>query len=84
MEIFERVYRNIIRNFNELPVTVNKTVDIINKSINNVRVPPLTRDNVLYYYIPMQGLVSYTTLSVSVMNPHLMVRYCRLLQFNNQ
>ncbi|KAI5631551.1 hypothetical protein NE865_15728 [Phthorimaea operculella] len=39
-----------------------------------MKVPPLNKDNILYYYLPMQGLVSYTTLSVTVMNPLLMVR----------
>ncbi|XP_034824630.1 uncharacterized protein [Maniola hyperantus] len=74
MEILESIYHNIRRQFNTLPATVNKTVDTVNKSINQVKVPPFTRDNVLYYYLPIQGLVSYTTLSVGVMNPHLMIR----------
>lgn len=74
MEILEKVYRNLRRHVTNMPTCVPHAVDFINKSVNNVRLPPLTRDNMLYYYLPMQGLVSYTTLSVSVMNPHLMVR----------
>ncbi|KAL4703482.1 hypothetical protein ACJJTC_014352 [Scirpophaga incertulas] len=56
------------------PVNVPKAVDVINKSLSRTRLPAFTKDNVLYYYLPIQGLVSYTTLSVTVMNPHLMVR----------
>lgn len=75
MEILERIYDIVRRQFNTLPATVNRTVDTVNKSLYQVRVPPFTKENVLYYYLPIQGLVSYTTLSVGVMNPHLMVRY---------
>ncbi|KAI8428846.1 hypothetical protein MSG28_007493 [Choristoneura fumiferana] len=74
MEILERIYRNIRGHISSMPATVPKAVDFVNKSVNKVKIPPFTRDNVLYYYIPLQGLASYTTLSVSVMNPHLMVR----------
>ncbi|VVC96456.1 unnamed protein product [Leptidea sinapis] len=74
MEVFERYYRFFTRKLNDLPVTINRSIDLVNKSLSNIRVPPFSRDNVLYYYLPLQGLVSYTTLSVSVMNPHLMVR----------
>lgn len=74
MDILERIYLNIRRQIINLPNTVPKTVDQLNKSVSNLRLPPFTKDNVLYYYVPLQGLVSYTTLSVSVMNPHLMVR----------
>lgn len=77
MEILERIYDIVRRQFNTLPATVNRTVDTVNKSFNQVRVPPFTKENVLYYYLPIQGLVSYTTLSVGVMNPHLMVRYVK-------
>lgn len=74
MDILERIYLNIRRQIINLPNTVPKTVDQLNKSVSSLRLPPFTKDNVLYYYVPLQGLVSYTTLSVSVMNPHLMVR----------
>ncbi|KPI97929.1 PREDICTED: uncharacterized protein LOC106125170 [Papilio xuthus] len=74
MEFFEKIYANIKTQVFSLPVTVPKTVEYINKSVNRIRIPPFTKDNVLFYYLPLQGLVSYTTLSVSVMNPHLMVR----------
>ncbi|CAH0627189.1 unnamed protein product [Chrysodeixis includens] len=74
MDILEKIYRNIRQHIANLPGTVPKTVDLLNKSVANVRLPPFNKDNVLYYYLPLQGLVSYTTLSVSVMNPHLMVR----------
>lgn len=75
MDILEKVYRNCRQHLLNLPAAVPKSIDFLNKSVNNIKLPPFTRDNVLYYYIPMQGLASYTTLSVSVMNPHLMVRY---------
>lgn len=74
MEILYRVYHNLKRQFSALPATVSKTVEKVNKSIIHARVPPFTKENVLFYYLPMQGLVSYTTLSIGVMNPHLMVR----------
>lgn len=35
---------------------------------------PLTRENVLFYYIPMQSVVSYAALSVNIMNPTLVAR----------
>ncbi|EFA00618.1 uncharacterized protein LOC663525 [Tribolium castaneum] len=35
---------------------------------------PLTFQNVLFYYAPIQGVVSYTSLSVNVMNPSLVLR----------
>lgn len=74
MEILERIYRNIRGHISSMPATMPKAVDFVSKSVNKVKIPPFTRDNVLYYYLPLQGLASYTTLSVSVMNPHLMVR----------
>lgn len=74
MDILERIYRNIRVYLHNLPTTLPKTMDCVNKSITKIKLPPLTKDNILYYYLPVQGLVSYTTLSVSVMNPHLMVR----------
>lgn len=74
MDILEKLYYNVRRQIRNLPATVPKTIDLVNKTVSNVRLPPFTKDNVLYYYLPLQGLVSYTTLSVSVMNPHIMVR----------
>lgn len=35
---------------------------------------PLTKQNILYYYAPLHGLVSYGALSVNVMNPALAIR----------
>lgn len=32
---------------------------------------PFTKENIYYYYIPIQGLASYGALSVNVMNPAL-------------
>lgn len=78
MDILEKVYRNVRQHVINWSGSLPKTVDILNKSVSNVRLPPFTKDNVLYYYLPLQGLVSYTTLSVSVMNPHLMVRYVNI------
>lgn len=78
MDILEKIYRNVRLQITNLSASVPKTVDVLNKSVANVKLPPFTKDNVLYYYLPLQGLVSYTTLSVSVMNPHLMVRYVNI------
>lgn len=36
---------------------------------------PLTSQNLLFYYAPAQGVLSYTALSVNVMNPSLVLRY---------
>lgn len=36
---------------------------------------PLNVNNILYYYAPLQGVFSYTALSVNVMNPNLILRY---------
>lgn len=74
MDILERIYNGLKRQVVTIPATITKSVDTINKSMNQVRIPPFTKDNVLFYYLPMQGLVSYSTLSIGVMNPHLMVR----------
>lgn len=35
---------------------------------------PLTKNNILYYYLPAQGVISYAALSVNVMNPSLVMR----------
>lgn len=74
MDILEKIYRNLKRQICGLPACINGTVEVVNKTVSNVKVPPFTKENILYYYLPIQGLVSYTTLSVTVMNPHLMVR----------
>lgn len=42
---------------------------------------PLTSENILFYYAPIQGVVSYTALAVNVMNPSLIVRYILLSLF---
>ncbi|XP_055628175.1 uncharacterized protein LOC129769748 isoform X2 [Toxorhynchites rutilus septentrionalis] len=36
---------------------------------------PATKENILYYYMPLQSMVSYAALSVNVMNPSIAVRY---------
>lgn len=82
MDILQKLYINLKQQVTFLPATVSKTVETVNKSLNQVRVPPVTKENVLFYYLPMQGLVSYTTLSVGVMNPQLMVRYVTLKLFS--
>lgn len=74
MDIFEKIYNEIRNQFRKLPANVPAALSSINKTVSKVELPSLTVDNVLYYYLPLQGLVSYTTLSVGVMNPHLMVR----------
>ncbi|KAK4872782.1 hypothetical protein RN001_014811 [Aquatica leii] len=35
---------------------------------------PLTGHNILFYYAPLQGALSYSALSVNVMNPSLILR----------
>lgn len=35
---------------------------------------PFTKNNILYYYFPVQSLVSYAALSVNVMNPSVAIR----------
>lgn len=35
---------------------------------------PLTTQNLLFYYAPAQGVLSYTALSINVMNPSLVLR----------
>lgn len=36
---------------------------------------PFTTHNILFYYAPIQGALSYTSLSVNVMNPSLVLRF---------
>ncbi|XP_037032542.1 uncharacterized protein LOC119071669 [Bradysia coprophila] len=35
---------------------------------------PLTKQNILYYYAPLNGMVSYAAMSINVMNPSLAYR----------
>lgn len=35
---------------------------------------PITTQNILFYYAPVQGVLSYTALSINVMNPSLVLR----------
>ncbi|XP_018567610.1 uncharacterized protein LOC108908161 [Anoplophora glabripennis] len=35
---------------------------------------PLNAHNILFYYAPVQGVLSYTALSINVMNPSLVLR----------
>uniref|UniRef100_B8RIX1 Conserved insect protein n=1 Tax=Culex tarsalis TaxID=7177 RepID=B8RIX1_CULTA len=35
---------------------------------------PLTKENILFFYIPVQSMVSYAALSVNVMNPSIAIR----------
>ncbi|GBP44399.1 hypothetical protein EVAR_81313_1 [Eumeta japonica] len=74
MEVVQRICRKIKNHVIAAPESLPIALEAVNKSLSRVKIPPFTRDNILYYYIPMQGLMSYTTLSVTVMNPHLMVR----------
>jgi hypothetical protein len=36
---------------------------------------PLTRENVLGFYLPVNSLISYTALSVNIMNPALRTKF---------
>ncbi|XP_035794646.1 uncharacterized protein LOC118467847 [Anopheles albimanus] len=42
--------------------------------VGGLRLRPLTKENILYYYFPMKGMVSYAALSVNVMNPSIAIR----------
>ncbi|XP_067008904.1 uncharacterized protein [Anabrus simplex] len=42
--------------------------------IKELELKPLTTENLMYYYMPLQGAVGYTFLSVNVMNPTLVSR----------
>lgn len=44
------------------------------KCCGKLGLKPLTGHNILYYYAPLQGVLSYTALSVNVMNPSLILR----------
>lgn len=47
-----------------------------NKSVvKSLGLKPLTKENILYYYVPLQSMVSYAALSVNVMNPSIAIRY---------
>lgn len=37
-------------------------------------IKPLTPENLFFYYVPLHGALSYTALSVHVLNPSLVVR----------
>lgn len=41
------------------------------KMCDKLGLKPFTKENIYYYYIPLQGLASYGALSVNVMNPAL-------------
>lgn len=41
---------------------------------------PFTTNNILYYYLPAQGVLSYTALSVNVMNPSLVMRQVKIIK----
>lgn len=42
--------------------------------LEGLSLKPLTQENMLYYYAPLAGAASYTTLSVSLSNPNLLRR----------
>lgn len=39
---------------------------------------PLTRENVLFYYVPIHSMTSYGLLAVNVMNPALIARLLKI------
>ncbi|XP_052860528.1 uncharacterized protein LOC128267679 [Anopheles cruzii] len=43
-------------------------------NVCGLRLRPLTKENILYYYFPLKGMVSYAALSVNVMNPSIAIR----------
>ncbi|XP_065073431.1 uncharacterized protein LOC135697580 [Ochlerotatus camptorhynchus] len=42
--------------------------------VKKLGLKPLTKENILYYYFPLQSMVSYAALSVNVMNPSIAIR----------
>lgn len=50
-------------------------------ALGRIKIRPFTKYNVLYYYMPIQGVVSYAALSVNVMNPSF---FTRLVNIQNQ
>ncbi|KAK6621710.1 hypothetical protein RUM43_006774 [Polyplax serrata] len=45
------------------------------KKEKNCLIKPITRQNLLYHYVPLLGTASYTVLSISVLNPSLRYSY---------
>jgi hypothetical protein len=43
--------------------------------IRECALKPITKKNILFHYSPLVGVVSYSFLSLNVMNPGLVVRY---------
>ncbi|KFB49652.1 AGAP012587-PA-like protein [Anopheles sinensis] len=39
-----------------------------------LRLRPLTKENILFYYFPLKGMLSYAALSVNVMNPSIAIK----------
>ncbi|XP_055597022.1 uncharacterized protein LOC129747034 [Uranotaenia lowii] len=48
--------------------------DVSKSSVKLSGLKPLNKENILYYYIPLQSMVSYAALSVNVMNPSIAIR----------
>ncbi|XP_069959514.1 uncharacterized protein [Cherax quadricarinatus] len=46
-------------------------VDKVNMVLTSSGMRPITRDNLLYYYAPIKGSLSYGVLSVQMFNPEL-------------
>ncbi|XP_058835243.1 uncharacterized protein LOC131692292 [Topomyia yanbarensis] len=42
--------------------------------VKKLGLKPLTKENILYFYFPLQSMVSYAALSVNVMNPSIAIR----------
>nr|CAD7405628.1 unnamed protein product [Timema poppensis] len=40
----------------------------------SIHLKPLTQHNIFYYYLPLNGAINYTALSVNIMNPSLFSR----------
>ncbi|KAK7864605.1 hypothetical protein R5R35_003195 [Gryllus longicercus] len=39
-------------------------------------IKPVTKDNILYHYLPLHGVICYSAMSVNVMNPSLFSECC--------
>lgn len=44
---------------------------------------PINTHNILFYYAPVQGALSYTALSINVMNPSLILRYIEVYKLKS-
>nr|CAD7591166.1 unnamed protein product [Timema genevievae] len=59
----------LLKNLNVLMCKGGLTVS--KRPMNSIHLKPLTQHNIFYYYLPLNGAINYTALSVNIMNPSL-------------